>query len=1347
MSCLSRTSGHGGRVLKGLMAMLFLSGSCSLVAPPAHALETVTPAMNRQPDRNDVEAASPLEAQGPMGLYELAGAYRDGRLGKTDPVRARQLYERSALQEFAWSQFELGLMYARGEGGPRDLTKALHWYRKASGNGDARARVQIARLASSRQVEIETGEVVRALESAANQDQADAQLLLGLRYVAGDGVPQDLARALQWLERSAVQLDAGRLLLDELRSRRKAGRSVVPEAMLADWQAAMHPQGALLSAMASYFGIGRPLDEPSALAAFEQLAKRGHAAAAYHYAIMRLYGLGGADDAAEAKRWCLTSAKAGFAPAQAQMANFEAFDKKASQAWLRKAASQGYVPAQAQLGSTLVHEARSQTEGKDWLLKAAKRGHARAAHAFASYVRSQDDREGLKWLRFAAERGLAEAQAELGNHYETEGAPENAQAILWWQKAAEQGDLNAMQSLGKAYSEGRLIAKDLAAATRWYLRVARTDLDESLLYFLLPLFEDPDAVSIPFGELIPWLRQKADGGSLLSAHLLGVAYQMGWGVPQDLAQALAYYRKAAAGQHPQAFVALGRLHAEGKGVVRDEQEALRWFQKAAEEDFPEGKIALADMYRAGRGVPKDVSKAIQLLEEAGHRGSGKAHYELALMFEQGLGIPVDLAKAVQYLEQSARGPYPLASRRLDNYVQIGGKLQLVDAARYVSVLTQQAVQGDPKAQLELGRYLMSTRGPRRDLDKAVEWMTRAANQGHAPAQRQLAKLYAGGVVERQGQAFVTRFEDKAAAQHWLEAAASAGDVEAQYELAVYYSAPPTLDLEQAFRYALKAGESGHVPAQRMVAGMYAAGKGVSADEAQALTWYAKAAAHGDVQSHARVAELYAGGRSLPRDPRKAFEWYLKGALAGDTSVYGTVARLYEEGGGIERDLTEAVRWYKMASQAYDTDATYALARLYLSGPITLRSRPEALRWFLIGVRQVTEGGDGTEAFEDEEFRTFRDEYRTLASAHYAVARMCETGVGLARDLAEAQRWFAEAARMAHAHPNVAALAHFKLGISYMEGWAAQPDTKLALESFRKGSELIVDLSGFPFELGEHLSPNWEFDRRFPQVVARLHQAAAAGFAPAACQLGGLYRIGRGVPRSDARARAWYEAASRTGYWPALLDQQPDPAGSDEVALVQLHDVARKLLQQVESPAELSRVLLVGQAPESYRDAERILDQALKAGKLGKYQTRKAREFHETFIRFDYRSKSPKQLKALAQSLGVSYAEIEDLWESGKLQSQAMLSKSAKERLELMARATKHDAGGTSRMLGELYESGTGLPVDLVEAYKWNCVAAALGHLEGRWALARLQEKLTASQVQEAQERAHRWWLGHFNIKL
>ena len=82
----------------------------------------------------------------------------------------------------------------------------------------------------------------------------------------------------------------------------------------------------------------------------------------------------------------------------------------------------------------------------------------------------QDYHQAVKWFRRAAEQGEVDAQVNLGFMYgKGQGvATDYQQAFNWYRKAAEQGDENGEYALGVIYSNGRGVPKDLVRSYMWY---------------------------------------------------------------------------------------------------------------------------------------------------------------------------------------------------------------------------------------------------------------------------------------------------------------------------------------------------------------------------------------------------------------------------------------------------------------------------------------------------------------------------------------------------------------------------------------------------------------------------------------------------------------------------------------------------------------------------------------------------------------------------------------------------------------------------------------------------------------------------------------------------------------
>ena len=112
----------------------------------------------------------------------------------------------AAEQGDATAQFNLGNMYATGEGVPQDDPEAARWFRLAAEQGLASAQFNLGVMcANGEGVPKDNAEAVRWYRLAAEQGLANAQFMLGNMYASGRGVLEDDAEAVRWYRLAAEQ--------------------------------------------------------------------------------------------------------------------------------------------------------------------------------------------------------------------------------------------------------------------------------------------------------------------------------------------------------------------------------------------------------------------------------------------------------------------------------------------------------------------------------------------------------------------------------------------------------------------------------------------------------------------------------------------------------------------------------------------------------------------------------------------------------------------------------------------------------------------------------------------------------------------------------------------------------------------------------------------------------------------------------------------------------------------------------------------------------------------------------------------------------------------------------------
>jgi hypothetical protein len=142
-----------------------------------------------------------------------------------------------------------------------------------------------------------------------------------------------------------------------------------------------------------------------------------------------------------------------------------------------------------------------------------------------------------------------------------------------------------------------------------------------------------------FTTAVKELRPLADRGDAEAQYRVGLMYEFGKGYPQDKAQGIAWFRKAAAQNHAAAQAELGVIYATGDGVAPDNKQAVDWFQKAAPQGNVTAQYNLGLLYAKGQGIKADNAQAVAWWRKAAAQGMNVAQFKLGVAYENGEGVP------------------------------------------------------------------------------------------------------------------------------------------------------------------------------------------------------------------------------------------------------------------------------------------------------------------------------------------------------------------------------------------------------------------------------------------------------------------------------------------------------------------------------------------------------------------------------------------------------------------------------------------------------------------------------------------------------------------------------------
>lgn len=162
--------------------------------------------------------------------------------------------------------------------------------------------------------------------------------------------------------------------------------------------------------------------------------------------------------------------------------------------------------------------------------------------------------------------------------------PDQAEAMKWCRKAAEQGHAIAQAELGRVSFIGQGVRQDYHEAVKWYGRAANQGITEAQ-FGLVRCYLRGAGVDQDFTEAAKWCRVAACQGHVGAQSQLGAFYHEGIGVPQDWCEAVWWYRKAADQREPTAQYNLGLCVANGTGTPKDLIIAYMWLSIASKSDL------------------------------------------------------------------------------------------------------------------------------------------------------------------------------------------------------------------------------------------------------------------------------------------------------------------------------------------------------------------------------------------------------------------------------------------------------------------------------------------------------------------------------------------------------------------------------------------------------------------------------------------------------------------------------------------------------------------------------------------------------------------------------------------
>ena len=321
----------------------------------------------------------------------------------------------------------------------------------------------------------------------------------------------------------------------------------------------------------------------------------------------------------------------------------------------------------------------------------------------------QDYEKAFQWFLKSAQEGNKFAQYSLANlYYYGNGVEKDlSQAFLWYQKSASQGQPYASYAAAQMYSKGEYVAENKETAQRYY-----------------------KAALSGFLELES--KDQADDNLF---YKIGVMYKNGLGTEADISKAIDYFKRSAEMNNKNGLYEYGKALIQGNHIEADLEKGLECVEKAMKLKNSNAKRFFALEYISGEHFSQDIEKGLFMLTECADKDDSFACFQLGQFYLKGEIVTQDLERAEKYLllaEDNEFTQYAFGKLYLQEE-----KYDIQKAVDYF----EKSADKNMWSSYQLGRlYLFGADELEKDKEKAVEWLTKSANDGNEYVQNMLNNI-------------------------------------------------------------------------------------------------------------------------------------------------------------------------------------------------------------------------------------------------------------------------------------------------------------------------------------------------------------------------------------------------------------------------------------------------------------------------------------------------------------------------------------------------------------------------------------------------------------------------------
>lgn len=403
-------------------------------------------------------------------------------------------------------------------------------------------------------------------------------------------------------------------------------------------------------------------------------------------------------------------------------------------------------------------------------------------------------------------------------------------------------------------------------------------------------------------------------------------------------------------------------------------------------------------YYRGRHFKQNYEEALQWWSMSAKQGNVQAIGNMGLCYQTGHGIPQDSLMATQLYQKS---------------IQKGNK-------ELFNQNVELSKKGDVFSSMLIASCYKDGVGVTKDVNKAIPYLTVAANKNCVPAQLDLAMI-------------LLNAKKASEAAPWFKKGSDNGNIPCTfyYGKMLMEGLGVKADKKDGANYLLKAAEAGFPQAMYYVGNCYASGDGLTKNADQAVKWYKLAAGKGVTNAQWALAQCFRTGDGTPVNFDQAMYWYAEASAKGHTrafkqliadSISGSPFVSYLKGmkSYTNKDFDEALKQFKIVEKAKIADGKVMEAAIMANNAYAKHNMKKGIK-------------------------LLNDAAKTNAQAMYLLGALYEAGKGVDKDMTTAVEYMTKAADMGYG------AAECALADMYFEGRGVEQNYEKAVEWYAKAN--------------------------------------------------------------------------------------------------------------------------------------------------------------------------------------------------------------------------------------------------------------------------------------------------------